>query len=435
VIVRYEAWGAWVRLESTAAIVAIDRAGVRALGLDGGDAWAERGNDARPSPPLEVHLAVTGRCGAGCRGCYLDARPDGLEPSYEALCEALDAMRDAGVFTVAFGGGEPTMREDLAALALAARERGLTPVLTTSGLGLSPARVERLRAFAQVNVSYDGASATYAGVRGFDGAAAAESAVRALASEGIRVGVNVVLTRASFPHLAETLARARSLGASEAQLLRYKPAGRAASLDYYAQRLSQAQARSLGPTLRRLVAHLAPNDEGLAPNDADLAPTDAGLAAAAAPAFGLRIDCALVPFLSADAALAANAALLARFGVFGCEAAGALAAVDARGHVAPCSFAPPTSLAARALAGGHASDPELARWRAYAARPPEPCAACSLASVCKGGCKVVASFVGGAFGPDPECPRVIDYGSDAKEHPTNTGSGSSPTPNRARTPA
>ncbi|HSY21375.1 MAG TPA: radical SAM protein [Polyangiaceae bacterium] len=421
-IVRYEAWGAWVRLESTAAIVAIDRAGVRALGLDGGDAWAERGDDARPSAPLEVHLAVTGRCGAGCRGCYLDARPDGLEPSYEALCEALDAMRDAGVFTVAFGGGEPTMREDLAALALAARERGLTPVLTTSGLGLSPARVERLRAFAQVNVSYDGASATYAGVRGFDGAAAAESAVRALASEGIRVGVNVVLTRASYPRLAETLARARSLGAREAQLLRYKPAGRAASLDYYAQRLSQAQARSLGPTLRRLVQDLAVNDEGLAAT------------AAGAPAFGLRIDCALVPFLSADAALAANPAVLARFGVFGCEAAGALAAVDARGQVSPCSFAPPTSLAAPALADGYASDPELARWRAYAARPPEPCAACSLAPVCKGGCKVVASFVGGAFGPDPECPRVVDYGSDAKEHPTNTGSGSSVTPNRARTP-
>jgi radical SAM protein with 4Fe4S-binding SPASM domain len=414
VIVRYEPWGAWVRLESAAALVAIDRAGVRALGLDGGDAWAERGHDARPSPPLEVHLAVTGRCGAGCRGCYLDARPDGLEPPYEALCAALDALREAGVFTVAFGGGEPTMREDVDALALAARERGLTPVLTTSGLGLSPARVERLRAFAQVNVSYDGAGATYAGVRGFDGAAAAETAVRALASEGIRVGVNVVLTRASFPCLEETLARARALGASEAQLLRYKPAGRAASLDYFALRLSQDQVRALGPTLRRLVENLGPTE--------------------AAPAFGLRIDCALVPFLSADAELAANPAALARFGVFGCEAAGALAAVDARGYVAPCSFAPPTALAARDLADGYAEDPELARWRAYAARPSEPCAACSLAAICKGGCKVVASFVGGGFGPDPECPSVVDHAPSAKEHPTNTGSGSSLTPNRARTP-
>ena len=410
-IVRYEPWGAWVRLESRAALVAIDRDGVRALGLDGGDAWRE---DARPSPPLEVHLAVTGRCGAGCRGCYLDARPDGPEPSHEALCEALDAMRDAGVFTVAFGGGEPTTRDDLDALAVAARERGLSPVLTTSGLGLSPARVERLRAFAQVNVSYDGASATYADVRGFDGAQAAESAVRALAEAGIRVGVNVVLTRASFPRLPATIARARALGAVEAQLLRYKPAGRAASLDYFAQRLSPTQACALGPTLRQLVKDLAAN--GAVP-------------------FGLRIDCALVPFLSADAELAANPGVLTRFGVFGCEAGAALAAVDARGHVSPCSFAAATSLAARDLAKGYARDADLARWRESASQYGEPCASCSLASVCKGGCKIVASFVRGEFVPDPECPRVVAYASGAKEHPTRTGSGSSVTPNRARTPA
>ena len=56
----------------------------------------------------------------------------------------------------------------------------------------------------------------------------AELIVR-IAALGVRVGVNVVLTRESFPRLHETLARARGLGACEAQLLRYKPAGRAAT--------------------------------------------------------------------------------------------------------------------------------------------------------------------------------------------------------------
>ena len=37
-IVRYEHWGAWVKLERTPALVALDRDGVRALGLDGGRA-------------------------------------------------------------------------------------------------------------------------------------------------------------------------------------------------------------------------------------------------------------------------------------------------------------------------------------------------------------------------------------------------------------
>lgn len=397
-IVRYEPWGAWVKLETQAAIVALDREGVRALGLDGGRAWEDagaRGSEsasASPSAPIEVHMAVTARCGAGCEGCYIDARPDGVEPPREALERELDALAAAGVFTVAFGGGEPTTREDLDVLADAAIARGITPVLTTSGLGLSDARLERLRRFAQVNVSYDGPGETYAMVRGFDASAAAERAIERLAALGVRVGVNVVLTRASFPQLDATLARARALGASEAQLLRYKPAGRAASIDYLAKRLSPEQARSLGPTLRRLAATVCAGGD-----------------------FHVRIDCALVCFLSGDAAIASDPAALARWGIFGCEAAGALAAFTVEGKVAPCSFARSSGLAATSLAA-HAGDPELARWRAHVEAPPEPCASCSLRSVCKGGCKVVASYVKGVHGPDPECPRVLAAAAGAGEH-------------------
>jgi radical SAM protein with 4Fe4S-binding SPASM domain len=162
--------------------------------------------------------------------------------------------------------------------------------------------------------------------------------------------------------------------------LRYKPAGRAANLDYLARRLTEAQARALGPTLRALSAAHAGDD------------------------FHLRIDCALVPFLSADPSI--DAAALETFGVLGCEAAQALSAVRADGRVAPCSFAPPTDLAARALRDGLASDPTLHAWRTHHETPPEPCASCSLRPVCKGGCKVVAAFAGDGLGPDPECPRV-----------------------------
>jgi radical SAM protein with 4Fe4S-binding SPASM domain len=394
-IVRFESWGAWVKLESVPALVALDRAGVLGLGLDGGSIWTSSRVPCSPPPlsplpstPLEVHLAVTAKCGAGCEGCYLDARPDGHEPPLATLLSRLDALKEAGVFTVAFGGGEPTTREDLGLLAKEASLRGITPVLTTSGLGLSKEKAGRLSAFAQVNVSYDGVGEDYAAVRGFDGARPAEAAVRWLAEEGVRVGVNVVLTRHTFPRLGETLRRARSLGAREAQLLRYKPAGRAATIEYLARRLSPEQAASVGPTLRALAAEHA----------------------ALAGEFAIRIDCAMVPFLSADPEIARAPEHLARLGVFGCEGGQALAAVKVDGSVAPCSFARSTPLLAEDLASGMNDDPEIARWRAYPNAAPEPCASCSLRSVCKGGCKIVASFLRGEPGedhsPDPECPRV-----------------------------
>jgi radical SAM protein with 4Fe4S-binding SPASM domain len=76
--------------------------------------------------------------------------------------------------------------------------------------------------------------------------------------------------------------------------------------------------------------------------------------------------------------------------------------------VAPCSFAPPTELHAVDLRAGYAADAELERWRSYAENP-EPCSSCAIRHVCKGGCKVVSTFVSGAHGPDPECPRVESY--------------------------
>jgi pyrroloquinoline quinone biosynthesis protein E len=381
---RYEPWGAWAKLESMHAIVGLDREGVRALGLNGGATW-EPG--APPTGPIEVSLAVTSRCGAGCQGCYLDAQPDGVETPREHLLAALDALRDAAVFVVSFGGGEPTTRKDIGLLATEARARGLTPVLTTSGIGLSPTKVARLRDFAQVNVSYDGVGEDYTSVRGFDGAGSAEAAIRMLANQNIRVGVNVVLTRETFPSLAKTLDQARSLGAIEAQLLRYKPAGRAAKMDYLARRLTPDQVASLGNLLRELA-----RDHAARPGD-----------------FHIRINCAMVALLSGDVELTADQ--LARHGVFGCEATGALAAMKIDGTVAPCSFASSTTMTARSLVRGHERDPEFARWRAYNAAPAEPCVSCDLRPVCKGGCKVVSTFVDGVHGPDPECPRVRAFRS------------------------
>lgn len=378
-IVRYESWGAWVKLETSAAIVALDREGVRALGLDGEAAWKRE--PASASAPIEVSLAVTSRCAAGCEGCYLDARPDGVEPPRATIERALDALAKAGVFTVAFGGGEPTLRDDLAELAHAARARGLTPIATTSGLGLGPRKLDQLKAFGQVNVSYDGAGAAYASVRGFDGSAAAESAITRLAAAGVVVGVNVVLTRATWETARETVRRAIALGATEVQLLRYKPQGRARALDYLAKRLTAAQARGLADLMREL----AREHEGRA---------------------HIRIDCALVPFLSADAEMAARPDDLARWGVLGCEAGQLLGAARIDGRMAPCSFTAPTELRVDNLARGWADEPDLAPYRAYAAAPAEPCASCTLRAICKGGCKVVSDFANGGIGPDPECPRV-----------------------------
>ncbi|MEI7892629.1 MAG: radical SAM protein [Myxococcales bacterium] len=289
---RSESWGAWVRIDDPPALVALDHEGTRSLHLACSEA-------PQTSAPLEVHLAVTARCPVGCPTCYLDATPDGFAPPLAALLDRLDRIAQARVFTVAFGGGEPLTRDDLPLLAEHAHALGLVAVMTTSGYGLTRARAVSLTPFAQVNVTLDGTLSS-------------EQALRTLVDAGVRTGANVVLTRHAWQVLEHLTARAKELGACEVQLLRYKAAGRGA-VHNAEMRLLHAQVAELPETLRELSMRFA------------------------SPSFRLRIDCALVPFV--DVALAPGA--LRKFGILGCEAGKALAAVDVLGRQIPCSVPDP----------------------------------------------------------------------------------------------
>ncbi|MCS6898973.1 MAG: radical SAM protein [Myxococcales bacterium] len=374
---RLEPFGAWVKLQEPPVLVAVEQDRARQLGLDGGALWSDP--DGPPTAPLEVHLAVNSRCGVGCEGCYLDATPQGVEPPFQELVARLEELAAAGVFTVAFGGGEPLLRRDLGELAREARRLGLTPVMTTSATGLTAARARELTAFAQVNVSHDGVEGGHEWVRGGASVQSAERAIGWLVEAGIKVGVNLVLTRHTFQRVEATANRVAFLGAREIQLLRYKPAGRAASASYLDRKLTPDQIAQVPTLLERLV-------------------TSSGLS--------VRIDCAMVPWLSMSSIDPVAMELL---GVFGCEAGRHLAASTVEGQVAPCSFLKATELPTRSLQGGYRSDPGLVRLRCRHESLPEPCASCPLRRVCRGGCEAVASWYGDSMLPDPECPRVVAW--------------------------
>jgi pyrroloquinoline quinone biosynthesis protein E len=384
---RPEPFGAWVRLDD-ATLVAVDDALAARLGVDHGRALGPA------TRPLELHIAITSRCPAPCEGCYLDARPDGYEPPIESVLARLEAARAAGVSTVALGGGEPLTRHDLPQIAAAARRLGLVPVLTTSGIGLTRDRAHELTDFAQINVSHDGVGEAYEAVRGFDGKAHAERAIRLLCDAGIPTGVNVVLTSTSLPSLLATADHAASLGAGEIQLLRYKPAGRADSATYDELRLRPDQVAQLWPSIREIIGKKR---------------------------LRVRIDCAMVPLLSASllAAVSDAPATLEALGVFGCEAARHLGAMRVDGTLAGCSFFSlaasgdgerPVALRRSAADVGAAWDegPDLTAIRAYHGAPDAPCVTCPLFAVCRGGCQIVSRRTG-PFAPDPECPRVLAH--------------------------
>ncbi len=396
--VRLERFGAIVQLVAPRALVFVDRAYARTL-LGAAATWPDPETalgDVPLSAPLEAHLQITNKCAAGCVGCYTGASAEGApnELDLAGWCRALDALADAGVFHVALGGGESAALPWLGDLVDHARRRGIVPNLTTSGLDGLPGLLAIADRFGQINVSLDGASpATYAAVRGFDGFARADAAVRALRARKRAVGINVVVTRHNFAELDAIFAYAAARRLSEVELLRFKPSGRGARA-YADLRCSDAQHRAFLPTI---------------------------LAAAKKHAVRVKVDCSYTPMLAHHAPARA---LLAELAVYGCTGGDFLVGAKPDGRLTACSFAappPPDATGERprveALAAYWDRPDAFGAFRTWRAAA-EPCASCTYLALCRGGCRVVAAHTAGsAAAPDPECPRVVDHGRAAAARP------------------
>jgi radical SAM protein with 4Fe4S-binding SPASM domain len=397
---RYERFGGIVQLGWPRALVLVDRDRARSLGYyDAGPRWDDAAGERTPEPlvdevlsaPLEAHLQLTNRCSVGCQGCYTGATPAGgtSEWGLSEWRRAIDELAARGVFHVALGGGESAELDWLGELARYARQRGLVPNLTTSGL-LGVAELERLAGwaplFGQINVSVDGVGEVYARVRGVDGFARADQAVVRLRRATRHVGINCVVTRDNFDHLGALFAYARKRRLGEIELLRLKPAGRGAGV-YERLRCSDAQHRALLPTV---------------------------LAFARRHRRRVRLDCSYTPMVAHHRP---DPALVRWLSVYGCAGGDHLMAARAHGVVAACSFAAPPPGAPTADRLGEYWDRADAfvpfrRWREGAA---EPCRSCDYLALCRGGCRAVtAHLTGDAALPDPECPRVIDRGGGAR---------------------
>jgi radical SAM protein with 4Fe4S-binding SPASM domain len=392
---RYERFGGIAHLTRPRALVFVDRARARHLGHDDSPLWdapmpaGDDWSDAPLSGPLEAHLQLTNRCDAGCQGCYTGATPTGAAGEWgrDDWMRAIDALAARGVFHLALGGGESALLPWLGEIVTYARQKGLVPNLTTSGL-YGDEELARLCSFAadfgQINVSIDGVGADYAAVRGFDGFDRADRAVVALRKVTKHVGINCVITRHSFDGLGKVFAYAKQRRLREIELLRFKPSGR--GIKTYAElRCSDEQHRALVP----LILGLARRHR-----------------------LRVRLDCSYTPMVTHHR-IAPK--LMQWLAIYGCAGGDLLVGAKASGMLTACSFAPPVEARVDAIGDyWHSADAfgPFRRWQSDAA---EPCRSCDYLALCRGGCRVVSLHVSGdAAAPDPECPRVIDY---RKQHP------------------
>jgi 2,4-dienoyl-CoA reductase-like NADH-dependent reductase (Old Yellow Enzyme family) len=94
----------------------------------------------RVKPRLAV-WEITLACDLACRHCGSRAgraRPDEL--STEEALDFVDQMAELGVLEVTLIGGEAYLREDWTQIVARIKARGMSPLLTTGGRGMTPER-------------------------------------------------------------------------------------------------------------------------------------------------------------------------------------------------------------------------------------------------------------------------------------------------------
>jgi AdoMet-dependent heme synthase len=319
--------------------------------------------------PLVAHLGLTLACNYACAHCYSSSgkrAPNELTlPEIKGL---IDRLAEAGCMKLVLGGGEPFLRDDLAAVIRHADTRGVDCFVHTNGSVLSKERLETLAECppAGLAVSMDGPDAeTNDAIRG---AHAFERTLKGLESlqkhypPGFNISVTITPKNVKLaPRMVEL---AHEAGAKVLLLRPAYPAGEAAkaaelmcSRDDFAKAIDLARARAKKLGVKVDAPH--PHEQGVPDFDG-----------------------------------------------FGCVAARVVMGIDPQGKVTPC-----LNLPASFSAGDARKDAIDKLWRAgkgfVAVRGQTPnaqCQSCKHYETCRGGCRVRSLFVGnGLSGPDAWC--------------------------------
>jgi len=95
------------------------------------------------SNPLWVHLYLTRRCNLKCQYCYVrDSTKKELET--KEVMKVIDKLYSLGIRTIAFFGGEPTIRKDFCEILEYANKKGFFTYFTTNGSLLNGNYIKRI---------------------------------------------------------------------------------------------------------------------------------------------------------------------------------------------------------------------------------------------------------------------------------------------------
>jgi pyrroloquinoline quinone biosynthesis protein E len=208
---------------------------------------SEQANMANIAPPLWLLAEVTYRCPLHCVFCYNPVKyaANKKELSTEQWKEVLRQARKLGAAQLGFSGGEPLVRDDLEELIGEAHQLGYYTNLITSGVGLTEARISKMKDLGLDHIQLSFQDSTkemndfLSSTKTFD----LKSRVAALIKKyDYPMVLNVVLHRYNLDHIGRIIDMAVEMGVEYLEL---------ANTQYYAW--ASLNREQLMPTREQLV--------------------------------------------------------------------------------------------------------------------------------------------------------------------------------------
>jgi len=187
----------------------------------------------RAEPRLDyVVLRLTNACNLRCRHCFVaSGEPEPNELSLTEVGALFDALDEFNPLVVVLTGGEPLLRPDIFDVAELAADHHMAVDLSTNGLLLNKACLERLSRLPNLRyviVSLEGPSPNiHDYVRGAGNFEATVVLIRTLVEWGIPVSVNHCVSAFNLPYLSATIDLALELGVKSVHVAMVSESGRA----------------------------------------------------------------------------------------------------------------------------------------------------------------------------------------------------------------
>jgi radical SAM protein with 4Fe4S-binding SPASM domain len=182
--------------------------------------------------PWRMDLALTYRCNQRCSFCYVgDSRCGIQEMSTGEWKDAIKKLREAGVLSLVFTGGEPTMREDLVEIAGSSSNKFVKNIVT-NGIRLA----ELAGPLREAGVMYATVSLQSHipeihnrmtnPLKKIDAFSAVVSGIEACLEAGIHVTINTILTKRNAQFFPGLIRFVKGLGVKSIACNHIMPYGR-----------------------------------------------------------------------------------------------------------------------------------------------------------------------------------------------------------------